>query len=270
MATSDVDQQSLLATNEPETEDEDPSSMSLVDHLEELRWRIFKSLIAIGVGTVIAFIFWKQIMTFLTIPLPTSANYLYSTAQTKLIATGLGEAFSVALKLSIVCGIILALPVILYQVWAFISPGLYEREKRHAVPFIVLGVILFVIGVALGYVVLQYPVNWLVNFGSGVFSEMLTAGSYLTFVSFFLLVFGLIFELPLVLTFLAILGILSADVLKAKRSIAHVGMWIAATVITPGADLYSPIFVGVSLSVLYELSIIFIRFFVKPEKEVEA
>jgi sec-independent protein translocase protein TatC len=265
MATSDVDQQNLLISGDQQ-EDDDPSAMSLVEHLEELRWRIFKSLIAIAVGTVIAFFFWKQIIYVLTLPLPANSNALSKLTGTKLIVTGIGEGFMVALKLSVVCGIILSLPVILYQTWAFIAPGLYEKEKKYALPFVFIGVILFLIGLSLGYVVLQYPVNWLVNFGDGSFTNLVSAGSYLSFVSFFLLVFGLIFELPLVLTFLAIIGVINADILKSKRAVAHVGMWIAATVVTPGADLYSPIFVGVSLSVLYELSIIFIRVFVKPDR----
>jgi sec-independent protein translocase protein TatC len=185
----------------------------------------------------------------------------------KLTVTGLGEGFGVFLKLSIVGGIILALPVILYQTWAFIAPGLYERERKYAVPFIFIGLILFLAGVSLGYVVLQYPVQWLVEFGQSSFNELITAGSYFEFVSIFLLVFGLIFELPLVLTFLAKVGLITGDTLKQKRAPAHVGLWIASTFVTPGADLYSPIFIGVSLSVLYELSIILIHFVAKPDTE---
>lgn len=267
MATSDVDQQNLLMANsDNSSEDEDdPSAMSLVEHLEELRWRIFKSLIAVGVGAAIAFIFWQPILNLITLPLPTTSNALYKITGEKLTVTGIGEGFTTILKLSIVCGIVLALPVLLYQVWAFISPGLYAKEKKYAVPFIVIGIVMFVLGIVIGFLVLQYPVNFLVSFAQSSFTELISAGSYFTFFAFFLLVFGLIFELPLVLTFLAKIGIITGETLKKKRAMAHVGMWIAATVVTPGADLYSPIFVGVSLSVLYELSIIFIHFMVKPD-----
>jgi sec-independent protein translocase protein TatC len=263
MATSEVEQQNLLTSGEPDEEEDDPSAMSLVDHLEELRARILKAGIAVLIGAIIAFIFWKQIFTLLAAPLPITSNVVH----TQIITTGIGEAFTVALKQSIACGIVLALPVILYQAWAFIAPGLYAHEKKHAVPFIVIGVVLFVVGVAIGYVVLRYPVVWLTTFGSGVFTEFVSAASYLTFTSFFLLLFGVVFELPLVLTFLAMIGIVTPAFLQAKRAMAHLGMWIAATVFTPGADFYSPLFVGISLSVLYELSIILIKVFVKPNRE---
>jgi len=275
MATSEVEQQQLLTSGREDNDDNDPSAMSLVDHLEELRWRIMKAAAAVVAGAIIAFIFWKQIMNVLAAPLPISASSLNkltggATSATPLITTGIGEAFTVALKLSFVCGIILALPVILYQVWAFVSPGLYKHEKKHAVPFIVIGVVLFVVGVGIGYIVLRYPVIWLTTFGSGTFTQFVSAGSYLTFTSFFLLLFGIVFELPLVLTFLAMIGVVTPQFLSQKRAMAHLGMWIAATICTPGADFYSPIFVGVSLSVLYELSIIMIRILVKPERVTTA
>src|SRR6516164_8704900 len=124
MATSNIDQQDTMATvndNIVEEEEAEESSMTLVEHLEELRWRIFKSLIAIVVCAIVAFIFRNQIMFFLTLPLPKTADAL---TKGKLVVSGVGEGFTVFLKLSIAVGFILALPVILYQVWAFISPGL--------------------------------------------------------------------------------------------------------------------------------------------------
>jgi sec-independent protein translocase protein TatC len=248
-----------LFTSDEEPDPNDPSAMSLVDHLEELRWRIFKMLIAIAIFSVVAFIFREQLMNFLTWPLPHTADLLGHGNQ-KLVVTGLGEGFTTFLLLSIAGGFVAALPVILYQVWAFVAPGLYAHEKKHAVPFIVVGLILFVAGLALGYVVLQYPVAWLVNFASDSFTELVSVSSYFTFVAFFLLAFGVVFEIPLVLTFLSIIGMITAETLTKKRAVAHVGMWIAATIITPGADLYSPIILGVAMSCLFELSVIFIKF----------
>jgi sec-independent protein translocase protein TatC len=259
MATSNIDQQDPMASvNESITEEEetDESAMTLVDHLEELRGRIFKSLIAIVVGAIIAFIFRNQIMYFLTLPLPKTADTL---TKGKLVVTGVGEGFTVFLKLSLAVGFILALPVILYQVWAFISPGLYEREKKHAVPFIMAGMVLFVAGIALGFVVLQYPVQWLINFASDSFTPLITADNYFTFVAFFLLAFGIVFEIPLVLTFLAQIGLVTSQTLRRKRPMAYVVMWVASTFITPGADPYSPIILGVAMTFLYELTIVFIR-----------
>lgn len=178
MATSNIDQQDSMATvNDSifEEEETDESAMSLVDHLEELRWRILKSLIAIVLSGIVAFIFREQIMNFLTLPLP--KEQADSLTHGKLAVTGLGEGFAVFLKLSFAVGFLIALPVILYQVWAFISPGLYEREKKHAVPFIIVGIVLFLAGIALGFIVLQYPVQWLVNFASSSFAPLITADS---------------------------------------------------------------------------------------------
>jgi len=259
MATSNIDQQDPMATLDDYgllgEEEPDEATMSLVDHLEELRWRIFKSIIAIVVGAIVAFVFRVQIMTFLTWPLPRAADAIGG----KLIVTGLAEGFTVFLKLSIAAGILVAIPVILYQIWAFVSPGLYQKEKKTALPFVFLGIVLFLAGIALGFIVLQYPVQWLVSFASGSFTELVTADSYFTFVAFFLLAFGIVFEIPLVLTFMAQLGLITSQTLSRKRPTAHVGMWIAATFLTPGADIYSPIILGVAMSVLFELTIVFIR-----------
>src|SRR5438445_8807272 len=228
-----------------EEEETEESAMSLVEHLEELRWRIFKSLIAITVAAIVAFIFRIQIMRFLTLPLPKTADTL---TKGQLVVTAVGEGFTVYLKLSFAVGFLIALPVILYQVWAFISPGLYEREKKNAVPFIFIGIVMFIAGIALGFVVLQYPVAWLINFASDSFTPLITADSYFTFVAFFLLAFGIVFEIPLVLPFIARFGLVTSQTLTMRRPAAHIGMWIAATFLTPGADLYSPIILGVAMS----------------------
>lgn len=257
MATSNASQQASTATADGYDGDDEleEASMSLIDHLEELRRRIFKSLIAVVVGSIVAFVFRVQLMQFLTWPLPKGADQYGG----KLIVLGLAEGFTVFLKLSVAGGILLAIPVILYQVWAFIAPGLYDKEKKKALPFVFIGAVLFLAGIALGFIVLQYPANWLVNFSSGTFTELVTADSYFTFVAFFLLAFGIVFEIPLVLTFLAQIGIVNSQTLRKKRPVAHVGMWVAATFLTPGADLYSPIILGVAMSCLYELTIVFIR-----------
>src|SRR2546426_4251846 len=162
MATNELEKQAQLAPNsaantveDDEEEEDDDSSMTLIEHLEELRWRIFKSLIAIAVGSVVAFIFREQIVGFLTLPLPKTADPL---THGKPIVTGITEGFTVFLMISIAAGFILALPVVLYQTWAFISPGLLEKEKKYAVPFIIIGIFLFAAGISLGYFVLQYPV----------------------------------------------------------------------------------------------------------------
>ncbi len=270
MTTNKVKEQDILSSMwEDEDEDpNDPSAMSLVDHLEELRWRIFKSAIAIAVASIVAFVFRYQIIQILTYPLP-SAQADVLGHDHKLIVTGLMEGFTVYLMISIAVGFIISLPVVLYQVWAFIAPALYEKEKKYAVPFILIGILLFVMGVSLGYIVLRYPIQWLVTFAADSFNELITAGSYFTFVAFFMLAFGIVFEIPLVLTFLAQVELITAKTLTKKRAATHVGMWIAATFLTPGADIYSPIFLGVAMSFLFELSIIFIKFTTRKKVALE-
>lgn len=264
MATSNINSQNSMASTTDhgtdEEEEEEEAGMSLIDHLEELRWRILKTLIAIVVGGIVAFFFRDQIIQFLVLPLPDQASAALGIhTGHKLFAFGLAEGFTVYLKLSLAAGILLALPVLLYQTWAFVSPGLYAREKKYAVPFIFVGIVLFLAGISLGYIVLRFPVQWLINIASDNFTELITADSYFTFVAFFMLAFGIVFEIPLILTFLAQIGVITSDTLKKRRTSAHVGMWIAATFLTPGADIYSPIILGVAMSFLYELTIVFIR-----------
>jgi sec-independent protein translocase protein TatC len=254
MATAD--DYSIGSMDDEEEEDLDGATMSLVEHLEELRRRIFKSLIAIVLGAIVTFIFRVQLMNFLTLPLPKTADQI---GKGRLVTTGLAEGFTVFLKLAVAGGILIAIPVILYQAWAFISPGLYPREKKAALPFVFVGILLFLAGITLGFIVLKFPVNWLVSFASTNFTELVTADSYFTFVAFFLLAFGIVFEIPLVLTFMATLGLITSQTLSRKRPAAHVGMWVAATFLTPGADIYSPIILGIAMSFLFELTIIFIR-----------
>lgn len=262
------DSLALVESTSQQQENEDDgdglATMSVLEHLEELRWRILKVLIAIGVGSIIAFIFRNWLITLLEGPL-LDANITSMKGMHPLVVMSLMEGFTTDLLISIVAGTVLALPVLLYQTWAFIAPGLYEQEKKNAVSFIFIGLVLFLGGITLGYIILRYPVQWLATFTADSFSPMLGASSYFRFVAVFIFIFGLIFELPLVLTFLTKIGVISKEALQRKRAVAHFGMWVASTFATPGADIYSPIIVSAVMSLLYELTIIFIHIFVKQE-----
>jgi sec-independent protein translocase protein TatC len=248
---------------EPEHEDEQGGTMTLVEHLEELRRRLFYSAVAVAIFSVLGFIFWDPILHILTAPLPNVVDRIVpggtATSTPRLIETHIGGPFLVSLKIALATGIVVASPVLIYQLWAFISPALTRRERKYALPFTTLGVLLFAVGLALGYLVLRYPVNWLVNFGSDQFILLPSADDYLTFVAYFLLIFGAVFELPLVVTFLGMLGIVNSRVLRAKRVYILFGLWVVATFVTPGADPYSPIIVGVALTLLFELSVVLLR-----------
>lgn len=234
-------------------------AMSLVEHLEELRKRVLTALAAVAVGTVVAFFFWERLLQFLLTPLPAISNHLVGYDGHKLVQHEVGEAFVVALKLSLAMGLVFASPVVLYQVWAFLAPALTRREKRYALPFTLLGVALFAIGIAVGFVVLRFPLAWLIDFGAQDFVLLPDAGAYFSFVAYFLLAFGLVFELPMLLTFLGVVGVVGSATLRAKRRYILFGLWLAACFITPGADPYSPVIIGVAFTLLFELSIVLLR-----------
>ena len=234
--------------------------MTLVEHVEELRQRLFVCVAAVFVGTAIGFIFREAILELLLRPLPIEANALIGYDGTRRIAvTGIGEGFSVLLKLSIAAGIALATPVWVYQLWSFTVPALRAREKKYAVPVTSVGIVLFIAGLGVGFVTLRYPINWLLSFDNGHFVQVITADNYFTFVAYFLLAFGITFELPLVLTFLAVIDVVSSETLKVYRVHILVGLWIASCFVTPGADPYSPVIVGVALTVLHFVSETLIR-----------
>jgi sec-independent protein translocase protein TatC len=233
------------------------ATMTLVEHLEELRRRLFVSAIAVVVGAVVGFIFWDRILAFLLSPLPKLAKGIYSNGQ--LIVHDPGEPFMIALKLAVAVGFALALPVTLYQTWGFIAPALTRKEKKYALPFTLLGVCLFAAGIAVGFVVLRWPLAWLIEFGGTRFVLLLDADAYFTFVAYFLLAFGIVFELPLVLTFMSVVGIVNSTVLRQKRMYILFGLWFLSCFITPGADPYSPVIIGGALTILFELSILLMR-----------
>ncbi len=246
------------ATSTPEDEDEyQGATMSLVEHLEELRRRILISLAAIAVGAIVGLFIWERLLNFLLWPLPHISHSLIQNG--KLLATKPGEPFIVSLMLATAFGLVVALPVILYETWAFIAPALTRREKKYALRFTLLGVGLFAAGVSVGFFVMQYPLAFLFDYGGNNFVMALDADSYFSFVTFFLLAFGLVFELPLVLTFMAVVGIISSQLLRAKRMYILFGLWLLSCFITPGADPYSPLIIGVAFTILFELSILLIR-----------
>jgi sec-independent protein translocase protein TatC len=236
------------------------AAMTLVAHLQELRQRLLVCVGAVFTSAAVSFVFRDAILGFLLRPLPIEANALVAADGTHRIAvTAIGEGFSVLLKLSLAAGIAVATPIWVHQLWSFTWPALTGRERKYAVPATFVGIALFCAGLVIGFVTLRYPINWLLSFDDGHFIQVITADNYFTFVAYFLLAFGLTFELPVVLTFLAIIGVVSSKGLKAHRAHTLVGLWIASCFVTPGADPYSPLIVGVALTVLYFISETLIR-----------
>lgn len=228
----------------------DETVMSLVDHLSELRRRIGISLLAVALGTVVGFFFAAQLITFLKAPLNLGKPLVY---------TGLGDAFFINLKLAIVVGIVLAMPVLLWQLWAFISPGLTREERRLARPWVPLALAFFVIGVVVAYVILPFASTFLLSFSSADLQPLITASEYFGFVTTLFLVFGLVMEYPIVLVLLAKVGIITSARLRSSRRVVILAIAIVSAVATPGGDPISPTVLGLTMYALYEFSIVLIR-----------
>lgn len=222
--------------------------MSLVDHLSELRNRLFKCLIAVGIGSVIGL--WRSNYIIQVLAAPAGG---------KLLNLGPGDAFAITLRVSLVTGIVLAMPVLLYQLWAFIAPGLTKAERRSIRPWIPLALLFFAIGVGIAYFVLPYAMQFLFSFATGTFENVPAAGPYFDFVTTLFLAFGLIMEFPIVLIALSRVNIVTSKALTTSRRYVFLGIVIFATIATPGGDLVSPTVLAAVMYALFELTVLFIR-----------
>ena len=228
----------------------DESVMSLIDHLGELRTRIFRAVLAVALFSVIGFAISDFIVKILADAIP---------GDSPLFFTGLGDAFVIKIKISIVVGVILAMPVLLYQGWAFISPGLTPAERRTARPWIPIALFFFALGTFIAWIVLPFAAQFLVSFSTSDLQPLITAGSYFDFVTTLFLVFGLVMEFPILLVGLSRVGIVTSQRLSSSRRMVILGISIFAAVATPGGDLVSPFVLGGTMYVLFELTILFIR-----------
>jgi sec-independent protein translocase protein TatC len=229
---------------------EEQRTLTIIEHLTELRKRITIALAALVVGVIVAFIFQGYIFKVLMKP-------LHGTKVTSITTFGPAEPFMVALKVSIYAGLLLALPVIMWELWAYIMPALYENEKKTIVPYVAMTTGLFLFGVVFGYyLVLPIGLKWLLGYGGDIFNQQLRAEDYIGFVTLFLLAFGVVFEMPVFILILAALRIVSAKLLRKQRRIAIVVIAVVSMVATPSQDPVSMILMMIPLLILYELSII--------------
>ena len=232
-------------------------AQSLTEHLGELRTRIIYVAYILLAGFGLCYGFSEYIFNFLRAPivpfLPASDKGLHF--------TGVLEKFMAHVKVSFLAGVVLTSPLWLYQLWRFIAPGLYAREKKYAVSFIVSGIGLFLSGVAFSYyVVFPMAFKFLLGFGGETDTPMITITEYLDFIFKFFLAFGAAFEMPLVITFLGIMGILDTQFLKQNRRWAVLILAVVSAIVTP-PDALSMLALFVPLLLLYELSIILVRIF---------
>jgi sec-independent protein translocase protein TatC len=226
----------------------------IMSHLSELRNRLFKVAAALVIGSIVAFVFRDWIFDVLVAP------YSEITGEDKLAFFRPTEAFSLFMRLSLFGGFILASPVVIYQLWAFVAPALTKREKRIALPVVLLLVILFLGGVGFGYWSLQRGLGFLIDFGGDSLDPVIGGNFYLTFAMRFLLVFGIAFEFPVFLYAAAAVGIVGWRQLAAGRRWAVLLIVTLGAVVTPSGDPYTLLLLSIPLYIFYEATIWIVRF----------
>jgi sec-independent protein translocase protein TatC len=233
--------------------------MPFMEHLGELRTRIVRSLMGLLVGLGIALPFSQKIVDYLARPVKATGN--------NLVFLSLTEAFWVQMKVAVIVGLFVAAPVILWQIWAFVAPGLHEHEKKYAVPFVLIGSVLFIGGGAFSLkIVTPYAISFLLSYSRPGLQPMISIGSYVDFLLKFTLAFGIVFELPLAITLLARMGVVTPAMLAKNRKYAILGAFVAAAVLTPTPDAFNQTLMAGPLIILYEVGIICARLFGRRPK----
>jgi len=228
--------------------------MPFMEHLGELRVRIMRAMYGLLAGTVIALPFSERIVDWLARPI-TRLGY-------ELVFTAPAEAFWVQMKVGLIAGVFVAAPVILWQVWAFIAPGLHGHEKKYAVPFVLIGSVMFLAGGAFSlFVVTPYALTFLLSYARPGLKPMITIQNHIDFLLKFTLAFGAVFELPLALTLLARMGVVNARMLAKNRKYAILGAFVAGAVLTPTPDAFNQALMAGPLIILYEVGIVCARIF---------
>jgi len=242
---SEQEQTPSRTTSDPS--DKNEKVMPFLDHLEELRQRLLKCILAVFSLSIISYIFSKQIMAILLRPFPRNEKLIFLSPQ---------EGFMIYITISLFAGLILSLPVIFYQLWKFVRPGLYEKERKYTIRIVFFSMLFFMLGALFCYfVVIPYGLNFLLSFAGDQLTPTIQIKEYLKFITLLILVFGIVFELPLLSFFLTKLGLITPQFLRTKRRYGIVAIFIAAAVLTPTTDIISQLLLAVPLMVLYEISI---------------
>jgi sec-independent protein translocase protein TatC len=245
------------------TRGDDEGTMSLVEHLEELRARIVVSAVAITVGAVVGWFLYDAVIKLLLEPycdywrtVPVTSR---PTLECSLFFMGAVDPVLIKMKVVLFLGLFIALPVVLWQLWAFITPGLRPIEKKWAIPFVATSFVLFLLGALLAYVTLPKALGFLLGFAGTEFTPLLTGDRFLSFVMLVALAFGLSFEFPIVLIALAAVGVVTSTMMRKWRRWAILGITIFAAVITPSADPYTMLAMMIPMVLFYEAAIIVAR-----------
>jgi len=249
-----------MAKETPEDE-----KLPLTSHLEELKTRLIRILIVLGVGFGVCYLFKDWSFRVITRPLVQALP-----AQSSLIFTGLPEAFFIHMKIAFFASLLLTAPYTLFEIWRFVSPGLYSKEKRYVLPFLFFSSILFGGGVLFGYFIALPPAfGFFVSFSTDFLKPMISFREYLDLTLKFLLAFGLCFEMPVFIFFLAKIGLVNAKMLSRQRRYAILVIFIVAAILTPSPDALSQILMAIPLMVLYEASIFVAKFAARKTPDPE-
>lgn len=227
--------------------------MTLVEHLTELRHRLVVSAIALALGAMVAFIFYGPLLDALKHPY---CQTLPKGDPCRFYIQDPLEGFAARLRLAGYSGFVLASPVVLWQVWRFITPGLHQKEKRYAVPFVLSSIFLFLLGAFLGYATFPKALQFLQSVGGDGLQEIYSPAKYLRLITLVMVAFGVSFEFPVLLVFLELAGVLTSAKLRSWRRGAFVLILVFAAVITPSQDPYTLLVMAVPMYVFYEISIL--------------
>jgi sec-independent protein translocase protein TatC len=242
----------------------DDEKQPFMSHLEELRKRLIACAIAVGAGFVLCYFFSETLFRILVLPLKEVMPQ-----GERLIFTNLPEMFLTYLKVAFIAGVMLTAPFLFYQLWMFIAPGLYQREKKFVFPFVIFSTILFVGGSLFGYfVVFPFGFKFFMGFSNEYVQALPSVKQYFSFSTKLLFAFGVIFELPVVMFFLSKMGVVTPELLRKKRKYAILLAFVVAAILTP-PDVLTQIFMALPLVVLYEISIFVAKIAQKKKVEEE-
>jgi sec-independent protein translocase protein TatC len=246
----------VLALSDP-----DPKEMSIVDHLDELRGRLIICILVVSVGSVIGWFFVRPAFDLLSWPLsPYLASHSHPLGA-EFVLSKITDPFTLKLKIAVIIGIALGFPILLYETWMFVAPAISVQSRRYTVPFVLLGILLFLVGGYVGYLLFPRVVGFLVAQQSSLSGTrlLLNVSDYVSQFALVLVIFGGVFEIPVVITLLARIGVISSHFLRRKRKHAAMIGLIVAMIITPGADPLTPFVTAAVIYALFEVSIILVR-----------
>jgi len=225
--------------------------MSLLDHLAELRRRVMISTIAVGLGAVVGFLLYNRVLSFLQAPYCDLKEERGLSGTCSFVITDPLEGVTTRFKVSAYIGLFLALPVVLWQVWRFITPGLHPKEKKYAIPFIASSILLFALGALIAVLTFPQALAFLISVSGDKVETLFGPAKYISLYTLIMLAFGVAFEFPVVLVFLQLAGALSSRRLLQSWRMAIVGIFIAAAVITPSQDPYSLMGMALPMTLFY-------------------